>query len=362
VTTPPTNATPTDALTREPSPPALVQDGRYSFGTYDRPIARINMLDVAGRTGLAGRAERAVRHLKMKEWEAFQLGNDEWFVLGAVYNAKFVALLQVLAVHKESGVIHRWEKKIVPTQLSIARGLDGTRSHGRAGDFAVSLGNEVSAGRLTVDASHPGRGELPALELHGVGRCGPDDAAHLVICHPFDDDRALYSDKCMMPFAGTMRIGSEDITFDPTSSFLILDDHHGDYPSPMQYDWVTGARRRTADGRLEGFNLTDNQVRDPERFNENAVWVDNTLHRLPAVHFERPDGVHGPWLIRDTAGQVDVRFTPAVRSEMHVGPRMFLAEYYAPYGWFEGRLTNADGATLELDGFFGVGEQKFIRL
>ncbi len=29
---------------------------------------------------------------------------------------------------------------------------------------------------------------------------------------------------------------------------MILDDHHGDYPSPMQYDWVTGVRRsdRTA--------------------------------------------------------------------------------------------------------------------
>ena len=142
---------------------------------------------------------------------------------------------------------------------------------------------------------------------------------------------------------------------------MILDDHHGEYPSPLQYDWVTGARRSPA-GRLEGFNLTANQVRDPESFNENAIWIDDTVHRLPAVRFERPDGVNDTWHVRDGDGRVDVRFTPTVRSEMHVGPRRILAEYYAPYGWFEGRLRAHDGTTLDVDGFFGVGEQKLIRV
>jgi hypothetical protein len=57
-----------------------------------------------------------------------------------------------------------------------------------------------------------------------------------------------------------------------------------------------------------------------------------------------------------------VGFTPTVRSEMHVGPRHSLAEYYAPYGWFDGSITTADGLVVDLDGFFGVGEQKNMRL
>ena len=56
-----------------------------------------------------------------------------------------------------------------------------------------------------------------------------------------------------------------------------------------------------------------------------------------------------------------MRFTPTVRSSLHVGPRRSLAEYYAPYGWFEGTIE-AEGASLALDGFFGVGEQKLIRI
>lgn len=358
--------------TRQPSPEALVIDHEYQLGTYDRPIPHINPLDVVADAGMAGRVKRAARNLRLKEWEAFQLGNEDWFVLGAVYNAKSIGLLQVIAVHKQSGRIHRWQSRIPTPRLHVARGLDGTRSHGRSGDYSISLGNEVTRGRVTVDASHPGSGVdvLPALELHGVGRCDPDSSAHLVICHPFSENRSLYSDKAMMPFAGSLRIGTEVIEFDDASSFMILDDHHGDYPSPMRYDWVTGVRRRS-DSTLEGFNLTANQITTPEHFNENAVWIDNQIHLLPAVRFERPDGVHETWRITDAAGgtdpAVDVHFTPTVRSELHVGPRRLLAEYYAPYGWFRGRIryrndANAADGTLEVDGMFGVGEQKLIRV
>lgn len=337
-------------------------DGRYMFGTYDGAIARINPLDVVTATGVRGRLERAVRNVRLKEWEAFQLGDDSLFVLGAVYDTKTISLLQVLVVDKHAATIRRWEQRVPTPMVHVARGLLGTRTHGRAGRFSMQLTNEIDSGRVTVDASHPGRGDLPPLELHGTGRCGPGEAGHLVICHPFADDRALYSHKTMMPFAGTLLTGAESTVFDPDRSFMILDDHHGDYPWPMRYDWVTSVRRGDG-GRVEGFNLTDNQVRNPQRYNENAVWLGDQVHRLPAVHVERPDGPWGTWIVHDAdgSGQVDVRFTPTVRSEVHVGPRRSLAEYYAPYGWYEGRI-HTDQVDLSVDGMFGVGEQKLIRV
>lgn len=351
-----------DLRPHDPPPPSLVADGRYQFGTYDGPIATINPLDVVTDTGAAGSARRALRASRLKEWEAFQLGDDDRFVLGAVYDTKSISMLQVLVVDKAAATIARYEQKVPSPMVHVARGLDRTRSHGRVGAFSVQLTNEMGSGLVAVDASHPGGRTLAPLELHGVGRCGPGEAGHLVICHPFADDRALYSHKVMMPFEGSLRLGADWRAFDPARSFMILDDHHGDYPSPMQYDWVTGVRRDEA-GRIEGFNLTDNQIRDPERYNENAVWLGDRVHRLPAVHVERPDGPWGTWRVHDAdgSGSVDVRFTPTVRSEMHVGPGRSLAEYYAPYGWYQGRL-HTDDVDLRVDGMFGVGEQKRIRV
>ncbi|MBK6669655.1 MAG: DUF2804 family protein [Actinobacteria bacterium] len=124
----------------------------------------------------------------------------------------------------------------------------------------------------------------------------------------------------------------------------------------MAYDWVTGARR-DPDGRLLAFNLTDNQVRDPDTFNECALWIDTALHRLPPVRFERPGGVHQPWRVRDAEGRVDVTFEPTVRNEQHIGPRSALADYYGPFGWCSGTIVDNDGAPVSVDACFGMGEQ-----
>jgi hypothetical protein len=344
---------------RESPPVALVVDGAYQLGTYDGPIATVNPLDVAGApTSLAGRARRTLRNVGLKEWEAFQLGDDDLFVLGAVYNAKVTGLLQILVVDKRKETIQRWERKVLPTGVKVARGLSGTRSYGRTAGFSVSITNELERGVLRVDASHPGGGERPPLELHGTGSCGPDEAGHLVIVHPFDSDRALYSHKTMMPFTGTLDVGVDRVGLDADRGFLILDDHHGDYPRPMRYDWLTAVRRGD-DGEVQGFNLTRNQIRDPDRYNENALWIGASVHRLPAITIDRPDGPWGVWHAHDRDGAVDVRFTPTVRSAMHVGPNRSLAEYYAPYGWMEGTIE-AEDARLDVDGYFGMGEQKRI--
>jgi len=348
---------------RTSPPAALVEHGAYRFGTYDGPIPTVNPLDAVG-DGSSTRVARARRNLGLKEWEAFQLGDDAWFVLGAVYNAKAMGILQVLAVHKQRATITRWETKVPAPKAHVARGLSGTRSHGHRRGFTVTITNELTAGRLRIDASHPGRRALEPLELHGTGRCGPGEAGHLVVVHPFvgdrpDHPRALYSHKVMMPFDATLQVGGDEVGLAPERGFLILDDHHGDYPRPMRYDWVTGVRRAD-DGRIEGFNLTHNQAREPDVHNENALWLGDEVHRLPAVVVDRPDGPMGRWHVHDRHGAVDVRFTPTVPSTMHIGPRRAIAEYYGPYGWFEGWIEG-DGVRLDVDGLFGVGEQKRIR-
>ncbi|MCU0269783.1 MAG: DUF2804 domain-containing protein [Acidimicrobiales bacterium] len=357
---PPTSDPPQGPPPLTAPPAALVVDGRHQLGSFDAPVPVLNLGDVVRSRGWRGHLARVARDLRTKEWEAFQLGDDEWFVLGAVYDAKVVGIVMVIAVHQRSGRILRWIDKVPSNRVSVARGLEGTASVGRSRSGRLAITNAVGSGRVHVDGHHGGGSGLPPLRLSGTGDCSVPAARHLAVCHPFDDDHVLYTNKCLMPFVGELWIGSERVGFDADRSFLILDDHHGEYPSPQVYDWVTGAGRRD-DGSLAGFNLTHNQVRDPDVHNENVVWVDGTLLRLPAVTFARPGGVLAPWHITDTAGTVDVTFTPTVDSTLHVGPRHALAEYHAPYGRFAGTIR-ADGRTVRVDGLFGMGERKRIRI
>lgn len=341
-------------LPRTAPPARLVSDGEFAFGTYDAPVAEVNLLD---RWSGPARAFHASR---LKEWQAFQLTDEHWFVLGAVYDAKLLGLVQIVAIRKQSGQVHRFEHKVPSTSLRVAQGLEHTQSQGRSHGLTVTVTNSVRSGRLRVTAQQQSRRGSAPMTLDVAGSCGPGEAGHLVICHPFADGTPLYSNKCVMPAHGTLALGDEHVEFADGEAVLILDDHKGHYPSPMQYDWVTAAGRDDA-GRVVGFNLTDNQVRDPDTYNENALWVGGEVHRLGAVTFERPEGVHGPWRVRDRLGQVDVTFEPTVRNEQHVGPRSVLADYYGPFGWYSGEIDTGT-ARLVVDGMFGMGEQKLIRV
>ena len=223
----------------------------------------------------------------------------------------------------------------------------------------MAVENRLPSDGIAIRADSDGTDELPPLRLDVAGQASPENTAHLVICHPFSESRALYSNKAVMAAEGTMIIGDQKIDFGSGRSFLILDDHKGDYPFPMKYDWVTGAHIES-DGRRVAFNLTHNQIQDPDRFNENAVFINEQVSRLGAVTFDRPDGVNQTWAIRDTTGAVDVRFHPDISSELHVGPGRSLAEYFGPYGRFEGTIDTGD-EVIDVAGFRGMGEKKLIR-
>ena len=339
---------------RTPPPARLVSGGQFAFGTYDAPVPEVNLLD---RWSGPARAFHAPR---LKEWQAFQLMNEHWFVLGAVYDAKLLGLVQIVAVEQRSGTVHRFEHKVPSARLRVAQGLEHTQSQGRSHGLAVTFTNSLRSGRLRVTAQQEARRGVAPMTLDVAGSCALGEAGHLVICHPFPDGTPLYSNKCMMPADGALTLGEEHVEFADGDAVLILDDHKGHYPSPMKYDWVTAASR-DGTGRVVGFNLTDNQVRNPDVYNENALWVGDEVHRLGAVTFERPKGVHGPWRVRDRLGQVDVTFEPTVRNEQHVGPRSFLADYYGPFGRYSGEIDTG-AARLTVDNMFGMGEQKLIRV
>ena len=338
----------------EAPPPSLVADAQVAYGSYRAPVREVNLLE---RWSGPARLAHAAR---LKEWQAAQLVSSEHFVLVAVYDTKSLGVLQVVVVEKRSGRVSRFEHKVPSTALSVGQGLVQTRTVGRWRGLSVTFDNDVDAGTIAVTASAVPRASSPGMLLSLTGDCSPSNAGHIVICHPFADETPLYSNKSAMPATGQIVVGERRATLSADDTVLIVDDHKGHYPTPMIYDWVTGARVRS-DGRRVAVNLTRNQVRNPETYNENVVFVDNVVHRLPPVTFERPAGVTGPWRVHDQAGMVDVTFYPEVDNNQHVGPKKMLAEYYGPFGWLAGRVDTPAGG-VDLTGCYGMGEKKLIRV
>lgn len=339
------------------TPEALVDGaGAMRFGTYGAPIPKVNLLDARP---YALWTPRALRALRLKEWQAFQLGNRRWFVAVALFDAKLMALAQVKIYDRERRRKFVFERKLptwalrAPTNL-----LDSTMSYDAA-DASMRFVNALARDRIEISLELPSSPEMPALSgtLTALAEgCEPE-----VVCIPFAENRGMYSHKGCLAVEGELRLGDERLVFTKSDSYLLMDDHKGYYPWVMRWDWVTGGGVDER-GRRVGFNLTRNDSIDPARFNENCLWIDGRRHLLPPVSFaRRPELSPELWQIRDAEGEVEVDFVIELDGHVRVNAVIVESRYRGPFGHVRGQLRGPDGELLALDGMFGMGEDFYLR-
>ncbi len=338
------------------TPPQSVVDenGKFNWGCYNGPIRNVNMLD-------ADLGFTSYKNFMLREWQACQMySEDGWFVMMAIYNTKKVCIVQFIIYNVLTQQKWRYEKKVLPGSMSVPDGLFDTECTHRSRGFDFRIYHNVEAGRLDIKVSIKNFRKLPDLRAelrasHNVNTYNP-----IVVCLPFSEKKGMYSHKALMPLFGEVSFGSENITFQKANSSLILDDHKGYYPYPTKYDWITGLGFDSG-GRRIGFNLTDNQVKDQENYNENCLWLDGAMHPLPPIKVSRPNGYKGEWFVSDSEGMVDLKFTPEVHNSVRMNLGLIVSRYEGPYGFFEGCFNLKDEEKVPISHIFGMGEDFYLK-
>jgi hypothetical protein len=338
----------------DPPPTDLVEGGRQHLGRFHGPPPRANLADARYHLW-----PRPIRTLRLKEWQALQVVSPRLFVNLALFDARLMALRQVKIYDRARQVKHLHERKLRPGALDLADQLmDSTNRH--ADDAGhLQFRNRFGAGAIDVDLAMTATKTAPAVR--GSLTVHIDRGAPQIVSLPFAGDVGMYSAKGMFPVTGELDIDGERHVFAPTDTLALLDDHKGYYPYVMRWDWVTSAA--FVGGVACGFNLTRNQCRDPQRFNENCAWRGDRIGRLPAVTFERShERQPGErWHVRDRFGRVDLEFVPTVPGDVKVNAIVVESRYRGPFGTLHGRLEPEGLPVLEVDGWFGMGEDFWLR-
>jgi hypothetical protein len=332
-------------VTLAPPPRQLVDDRRQQLGRFSGAV-RANLLDAPYL-----HLPRPLRRLRLKEWQAVQLASPRVFVNVALFDAKLMQLMQVKVYDRErrEKTVHEW--KLRPGAFSLADQLFDSCNSYRDRRGSLAFTNRI-ASTIAIDIDqHDITGHIELATSRG--------ASH-VASLPFAGDVGMYSHKGMFPATGELRVGDTTFAFSG-DTLALLDDHKGYYPYVMRWDWVTSAVYQ--DGVARGFNLTRNQCRDPERYNENCAWIGETLGILPAIEVTREHErtPNERWTIRDRDGRVSLQFTPTVPGDVSVNAVIVHSKYRGPFGHFEGRLEPEGLPPIVVDGWFGMGEDFHLR-
>ncbi len=336
-----------------PAPESVVSKGKFNFGCYDQPIRKINMLEA--RLDLP-----FFKSLQLREWQAFQILTEGHFFFVALYNTKKVSLVQFIHYDIKNSQKHRFERKVLSSDLHLPNGLYQSTAYYRSPNCYIQAKHDLEGKKLTLEVDIKQSKKTPAIYARFLALHDTENYRPMVVVLPFSENRAMYSHKCLMPVEGEAMIGTDRFKLHHSQSSLILDDHKGFYPYVTKYDWVTGLGFSEKGERM-GFNLTDNQVKNQELYNENALWIDGGLHLLPPVSISRPQGPKGTWLIKDQEGAVDLQFLPITHTSVNLNLLVLKSKYEGPYGYFQGTIKKENGDPVKISNFFGVGEDFYLR-
>ena len=342
-----------------PSPGRLVSHGRFNRGTFKEEFTEINPLD-AEITGFLP-YPRVFKNFRLKEWQHFALVNEDYYISLALFNAKTLALGQVCLYDRKSGDIHFYEKKTLPKNIHLPQKLWNGHAFMDQKGFTVTIHNELAEGRHTVRFEVDATKTLPSVE--GRFTCFEDMSVSepIVVCLPLQKDRAMYSHKYVCPVEGELTISGKAVPFSRTDSYGLVDIHKGYYPFVMKWHWATAGGFEPKHG-LVGLNLTDNQVKDQNAYNENCVWLNGRLHLLPPVRFTfLKEDLYKPWRIQDQHGLVELTFTPEVIRSVDINALVVKTKYRGPFGSFSGCIKTTGKDDLKVDRLFGMCEDFFLQ-
>ncbi len=339
------------------SPPeSVVKQGKCNFGTFNKAIKTINMLEADRPLGWP--APALISNFRLKEWEAIQLACSDCFFCLAVYNTKSIGTAIIMAFHRVTGTMHVYQHKVPFWRLKVPRGLGNTYCYYHSKRLSIDIHNYLDNDCLTLRFFARGFPGKPDIEGAFTGY---HTTTPIVTVQPFSKNRPLYSHKALMPADGSVFLDHKKCDYPIHTTSMIVDDHKGFYPYVMEYDWVSALGFSSA-GDLQGFNLTDNQIVDQEQYNENCLWLSGQMYPLPPVTINRPGGVRKTWHITDKYGQVDLYFEPLADVTSYLDLLIAKTKYHGPTGRFSGRISVNHKINTLFSGFIGMGEMKYVKL
>jgi len=342
----------------QPAPDSIVEGGAFALGRFGTPFKRANMLDVSHPFHYP--IPRLVKDWRLKEWQAYQFGDQRWFFFASLHNAKLFSMVLFLAYDRERRKRYLIRRLLPGGIFPFTESLSGSNIYYRGTRTLLESACDYDSGTMQFTVLRGSRRPDHRFSGRFHFSCAPKVAAPSVVCLPLGLNRAMYSTKILMPMEGEFSIGGESHRFEGPASMGIIDDNKGFYPYRQRHDWLTGFGA-DAKGRRVGFNLIDNQVRDQTRCCENCLWINNKVWPLPPVKVTRPQGGSGPWIIQDTEGRVDLIFTPEVANDVRFNLGIVESDYHGPLGSFKGFLSNGEGEKIQAELLYGIGEKEYLR-
>jgi hypothetical protein len=336
-----------------------IEDGNPIYGTWDCAFEKVDLLEI--RRPYRFPLPAWIRSSRIKEWEWFSAQDDNYFLEAFLCNVKLYRMAQVLLYDKENKKKFIFRKIMPGTGWQLPNSLANSSVESRSSRFYFRVHSWLDADTIKLDLNIEAARRHPSLTVHLAYNISSRNVIPMAVSLGITGRRTMYVYKTLAPVRGDMVFGGKHIILKQDACSGFFCDYKGFFPYRMQ-TIMCSAAGFDAEKRRFGFHIAENQTRENNRNNENALWVNGKLTPLPPVRITMPEGIEEDWVIQDVEGMVDLTFTPKEHNRSGMGLLFTNAEFTAPLGFYNGMLVNSAGEQIQVRNLFGMGEKLYLRV
>lgn len=322
-----------------------LNEAGYAFDlvkTYDRSAIKANAL-------------------RIKEWDYYLVYNQKFGLALTVADNSYMGLVSATFLDFENLREHTFSPMQFFTlgKLKLPSSSREGDVHYKSKQIEIHYLHEKGGRHLTVDIPRFENG-LPLKADIVLTETMKDS---MVIATPFKDaPKAFYYNQKIigMKAQGTVNFNDRSYSFDPDSSFGILDWGRGVWT--YKNTWYWSASSGLIDNNVFGFNLGYG-FGDNSAASENMLFYKGKAHKLAGVSFNIPtlsDGGYdfmSPWEFTSTDSRFEATFTPILDRSSKTSLGILESDQHQVFGFFDGKAVLDDGKNIEMKSFLGFAEK-----
>ncbi|MFP3090664.1 DUF2804 domain-containing protein [Treponema sp. TIM-1] len=336
-----------------------IEKGKPLQGTWVSAFNEVDLLNI--HRPFSFPFPKWMRDYRIKEWETFIINSDCFFLEAMLANMKYYRMAQVYVYDKETKKLLQFRKTIPLNGWKLPRDLYNSSIISQSYGFFFRIHNWLYADTIKIDLDIKATRKRPSFTAHLEYDLDRKKITPMAVNLPFSERRCMYAYKVLAALRGDMVFEGRHISLDPAKTLGIFGDIKGFFPYRMYSVWCTGLGF-DAENRSFGFSIVENQTKETNKNNENALWVEGRLTPLPPVRITMPEGVDKEWVIQDVEGMVDLTFTPQVPRRTAFNILLTRIDHDTALGYFNGMLINSEEKKIQVRNLWGLGEKLYLRI
>jgi len=337
----------------------LIENGKPLTGTWDKAFTHVDLLNI--RRPYSWPLPRWLRDYRIKEWESFSVQDDHFLLEAFLANFKLYQTVHVFLYIKDTGENYVFRKLLPGGSWKLPSKLAHSSVECRSSRFYFRIHTWLYANKVTLDMDIAATKKQPAFTAHLAFNMSSRSHTPLAVSLSFNERRNMYVYKALTDVRGDIVLGEQHFSLNSVRCTGIFRDYKGFFPYRMKGVFCGGMGFDGEDRRY-GFHIVENQARENQKNNENAMWVNGDLTPLPPVRITMPNELESDWVIQDIDGMVDLLFTP--KKTYRFGANLLATNYdfFVAFGYYNGMLVNAKGEQIQIRNQWGVGEKLYLRV